>query len=42
MENGFGFAMIGSDTEHPEELEEAIRKTVQDAVDNMANYRCGT
>ena len=33
MEKGFGFAMIGSDTEHPEELETAIRKTVRDAVE---------
>ena len=31
LENGFGFAMIVSDTEDPKALEEAIRKTVQEA-----------
>lgn len=28
FEKGFGFAMIGSDTEKPEELEDAIKKTI--------------
>lgn len=32
MENGFGFAMIGSDTEQPEQLEKEIRTTIQNAV----------
>ena len=27
LENGFGFAMVGSDTDQPEQLESAIRKT---------------
>ncbi len=31
LENGFGFAMVSSDTEHPEQLETAIRKTVRSA-----------
>ena len=39
IENGFGFAMIVSDTENPEGLEEAIRKTIQDAVNFVANHR---
>ena len=34
MEKGFGFAMIGSDTEQPKELEEEIRKTIREAVEN--------
>ncbi|WP_318615349.1 EF-P 5-aminopentanol modification-associated protein YfmH [Sporosarcina sp. YIM B06819] len=34
LENGFGFAMVGSDTEHPEQLEAAIRQTMRTAVDN--------
>lgn len=34
LEKGYGFAMIVSDTEDPEALEKAIRKTVQDAVAN--------
>ncbi|NYF24293.1 EF-P 5-aminopentanol modification-associated protein YfmH [Sporosarcina sp. JAI121] len=34
MENGFGFAMVGSDTDQPVELETAIRKTIRDAVEN--------
>ncbi|WP_342509584.1 pitrilysin family protein [Sporosarcina sp. FSL K6-2383] len=34
LENGFGFAMVGSDTDQPQQLESAIRKTVQDAVDH--------
>lgn len=34
LENGFGFAMVGSDTDQPEQLESAIRKTMQDAVDH--------
>ncbi|MFJ7933203.1 EF-P 5-aminopentanol modification-associated protein YfmH [Sporosarcina sp. NPDC096371] len=33
LENGFGFAMVGSDTDQPEQLESAIRKTLQDAVE---------
>lgn len=33
MEKGFGFAMVGSDTDQPEELEAAIRKTVRDAAE---------
>ena len=36
MEKGFGFAMVGSDTEQPEELETAIRKTIRDAVENWS------
>ncbi|WP_342512539.1 pitrilysin family protein [Sporosarcina sp. FSL K6-1522] len=31
MENGFGFAMVGSDTEQPAALEAAIRQTIRDA-----------
>ncbi|CAM3072951.1 pitrilysin family protein [Filibacter tadaridae] len=31
MEEGFGFAMVGSDTENPERLESAIKKTIQHA-----------
>lgn len=33
MENGFGFAMIGSDTDQPEQLEKAIRTTVKKTVE---------
>ncbi|MEK5039484.1 EF-P 5-aminopentanol modification-associated protein YfmH [Sporosarcina sp. FSL K6-3457] len=33
LENGFGFAMVGSDTEQPEQLENAIRKTLRDAIE---------
>ena len=36
MEQGFGFAMVGSDTEQPDELETAIRKTLRDAVENWS------
>ena len=36
MEQGFGFAMVGSDTEQPEQLETAIRKTMRDAVGNWS------
>lgn len=32
IERGFGFAMVVSDTENPELLEEAIRKTLQNSV----------
>lgn len=31
VENGFGFAIVGSDTSHPEELEQAIKKTFNKA-----------
>ena len=31
LEKGFGFAMIGSDTDHPIELEETIRETMRSA-----------
>lgn len=34
FEKGFGFAMIDSDTEKPEELEAAIRETINSQVDN--------
>jgi len=33
MEKGFGFAMVGSDTDQPEELEAAIRKTIRNAAE---------
>lgn len=36
MEKGFGFAMIGSDTEQPEALEAEIRKTIREAVENWS------
>lgn len=32
MEKGFGFAMVASDTEDPDRLEGAIRKTIRDAA----------
>ncbi|MEK4024283.1 EF-P 5-aminopentanol modification-associated protein YfmH [Sporosarcina sp. FSL W7-1283] len=31
MEEGYGFAMVGSDTEEPERLEKLIRQTIQDS-----------
>ena len=40
LENGFGFAMIVSDTEDPKGLEAAIRKTIRDAATCVANYGC--
>ena len=42
LENGFGFAMVGSDTDQPKQLESAIRKTMQDAVESLADYLSGT
>lgn len=33
LENGFGFAIVGSDTSHPEELEKAIKKTFKTAAE---------
>ncbi|MFC4409155.1 EF-P 5-aminopentanol modification-associated protein YfmH [Chungangia koreensis] len=33
LENGFGFAIVGSDTSHPEELEQAIKKTFNKAFE---------
>ena len=33
LEKGFGFAMVGSDTEQPQQLESAIRKTIRQAVE---------
>lgn len=32
LENGFGFSMISSDSENPEDLEKAIRATLQEAT----------
>lgn len=32
IEEGFGFAMVGSDTDNPEKLEASIRKTMTDAT----------
>ena len=32
LENGFGFSMISSDSENPEDLEKAIRSTLQEAT----------
>ncbi|WP_336822529.1 EF-P 5-aminopentanol modification-associated protein YfmH [Sporosarcina sp. USHLN248] len=32
LEKGYGFAMVGSDTDHPAELEAAIRKTLSDQI----------
>ncbi len=34
MEDGYGFAMVGSDTDEPERLEEWIRHTIKDAKTN--------
>ena len=34
MEEGYGFAMVGSDTDEPERLEELIRHTIKDAKTN--------
>ena len=34
MEDGYGFAMVGSDTDEPERLEELIRHTIKDAKTN--------
>ncbi|ARD49352.1 peptidase M16 [Sporosarcina sp. P37] len=34
MEEGYGFAMVGSDTDEPERLEELIRQTIKDAKTN--------
>ncbi|WP_172369663.1 EF-P 5-aminopentanol modification-associated protein YfmH [Sporosarcina jiandibaonis] len=34
MENGFGFSMISSDSENPEDLEKAIRATLREATTN--------
>ncbi|MDW0109167.1 EF-P 5-aminopentanol modification-associated protein YfmH [Sporosarcina aquimarina] len=36
LENGFGFAAIGSDTEKPEQLEELILSVLNDAKNNWA------
>ncbi|GKV64130.1 MULTISPECIES: EF-P 5-aminopentanol modification-associated protein YfmH [Sporosarcina] len=33
MEDGYGFAMVGSDTEEPERLETLIKQTIQNAKD---------
>ncbi|PID25629.1 EF-P 5-aminopentanol modification-associated protein YfmH [Sporosarcina sp. P7] len=34
MEEGYGFAMVGSDTDEPERLEKLIRHTIKDAKSN--------
>ncbi|PID00218.1 pitrilysin family protein [Sporosarcina sp. P29] len=34
MEEGYGFAMVGSDTDEPERLEKLIRHTIKDAKKN--------
>ena len=34
MEEGYGFAMVGSDTEEPERLEKLIHQTIQDSKEN--------
>lgn len=34
MEDGYGFAMVGSDTDEPERLEEWIRETIKEAKTN--------
>ncbi|MBE1553399.1 EF-P 5-aminopentanol modification-associated protein YfmH [Sporosarcina limicola] len=34
LEQGFGFAMVGSDTDQPEKLDIAIRKTMHDASES--------
>ncbi|WOV85340.1 pitrilysin family protein [Sporosarcina jeotgali] len=36
LENGFGFAAIGSDTEKPEELEKLIKSVFEDAKNNWS------
>jgi len=33
LEKGFGFAIVGSDTANPEELEQAIKRTIKKAAD---------
>ena len=39
LENGFGFSMISSDSENPEDLEKAIRAKLTRSNNYMANYR---
>ncbi|WP_153731340.1 EF-P 5-aminopentanol modification-associated protein YfmH [Sporosarcina obsidiansis] len=34
LEDGYGFAMIGSDTEEPEKLEKLIQQTIKEAKEN--------
>lgn len=33
LEKGFGFAIVGSDTDNPEELEQAIKRTIKKAAE---------
>lgn len=35
LEKGFGFAMVGSDTNYPEELEAAIKKVMDDSANKL-------
>lgn len=35
LEEGYGFAMVGSDTAHPSELEEGIKRVMNEAAQNL-------